>query len=239
MDISVVIPAYNEEKRIVKTLKEIDAYFGKNNYSYEIIVVNDGSTDDTRKIVNDLQKTIKNLVIINNEKNKGKGFVVRQGLLIGSGKYRIFTDADNATSIDQLEKLLPFAKDFDVVIASRAIEGSVISVPQPFYRRILGNIFRSLVRIIAGLKNIKDSQCGFKLLTDKSAEIILPKCSINGLSFDVEILVLAQKMGYKIKEVPVVWVDDPHSKVTLRRMERSIFDLFNIRWNALSGRYKT
>jgi len=249
MYLSIVIPAYNEERRIVKTLMAIDSYFkninsqvyarefiAKNNFDYEILVVSDGSTDKTVEVVKNLK--INNLSIINNKKNMGKGYVVRQGLLAGRGKYRLFTDADNATSIDQLEKFIPYLKDYDIIIASRSLKESVTPVPQPFYRKILGDIYRLLAKNMVGLKNIKDSQCGFKLFNERVIKNILPKCEINGLSFDVEILIVAQKLGYKIKEIPVTWIDVKGSKVTFSRMQRSIFELLNIKWNLLKNKYK-
>lgn len=236
MDISIIIPAYNEEKRIIKTLLNIDLYFQKNNFDYEILVVSDGSTDRTVEVVRSLR--VKNLTIIDNKKNMGKGYVVRQGLLAGRGKYRLFTDADNSTPIDQLEKMIPYLNEYDIVIASRNLKGAIIPVPQPFYRKILGSMYRLLVRVIVGIKNIKDSQCGFKLFNEKTVKNILPQCKIDGLSFDSEILIIAQTFGYKVKEVPVTWIDDNDSKVTLSRMQKSIFELLKIRWNLLTNQYK-
>jgi len=236
MDISVIIPAYNEEKRISKTLIAIDSYCKKSNFDYEILVVNDGSTDSTVKVVENLK--IDNLKIIDNDKNIGKGCVVRQGLLAGKGKYRIFADADNATPIDQLDKFLPYINQFDVIIGSRSIEGAKIAVYQSMHRRLLGKLYKVCVKSIVGLYGIKDTQCGFKLLNAKSTENILKKSVINGLSVDVEILVIAKQLGYRIKEVPVLWSNDAASRVNYRRMQQMGFDLLRIRWNALMGKYK-
>ena len=183
MYLSIIIPAYNEEKRIVKTLKEINSYLIKKDYEYEIIVVNDGSTDNTVLVVNDLK--IPYLTIIDNKKSMGKGYVVRQGLLAGKGQYRLFTDADNATPIEQLDKFLHLIGEFDIIIASRDVEGAEIAVKQPFHRRALAGLYKSLAKLITGLRFIKDSQCGFKLFTKKAVNEIMPKCNINGLSFDV------------------------------------------------------
>lgn len=235
MYLSIIIPAYNEERRIVKTLRSIDSYCKKSNFDYEILVVNDGSTDNTVKVVDDLK--IDNLRIINNNQNVGKGYVVRQGLLAGKGKYRLFTDADNSTPIEELDKFLPYLEENDVLIASRNLKGAITPVAQPFYRKILGGMYRFLTKSIVGLRMVKDSQCGFKVLNEKVVNNVLSKCVINGLSFDVEILIIAQKFGYKIKEIPVTWIDDKDSKVTFSRMKKAVYELFYIRWNLIRGIY--
>ena len=136
MYLSVIIPAYNEEKRITKTLLSIFSYLGKKPFEWEIIVVNDGSQDKTAEVILDLKQKVKNLILINNNENHGKGYVVRQGLLKAQGKYRLFTDADNSTPISELDKLLPYLGKFDIVIASRSINGSKIKKFQPFLQKI-------------------------------------------------------------------------------------------------------
>lgn len=246
MYLSIIIPAYNEEKRLPKTLIEIDKYLRKQTYpskgsgqaSYEIIVVNDGSKDKTAEVVKDLKLTIPNLELIDNKENHGKGFVVRQGLLAGKGQYLLFTDADNSTSIDQVEKILPcFEAGFDIVIGSRDVKGAIIANPQSWLRRKIGDIFNLFVQIIIGLWGIWDTQCGFKALTAKTANDILPRCKIDRWAFDPEILIIAKKLGYKIKEVPVVWLNDPESKVKLKGMIKMGFDLLKIRWNLITRKY--
>ena len=155
------------------------------------------------------------------------------------GEYRLFADADNSTSIDQIEKLLScFKKGYDIVIGSRDIKGAVLDPPQPWHRVFVGNVFNLLVQIIIGLWGIWDSQCGFKALTAKAAKDILPRCKIDRWAFDPEILRIGKKLGYKIKEVPVVWVNDPESKVKLKGMLRMGFDLLKIRWNLINRKYK-
>ncbi len=236
--LSVIVPAYKEEKRIVKTLKEIDKYLSKQTYAYEIIVVNDGSPDRTAEVVRKVIPEIKNLRIINNKTNHGKGYVVRQGLLEAKGKYRVFTDADNSTSIDQIEKMWPeFQNGYEVVIGSRDIKGAVITVPQTWWRIMLGNIFNLIVQIISGLFGIWDTQCGFKGFTKKAVEDIFPKCKINRFAFDVEVLVLVKKLGYKIKEIPVVWINDQASTVGFKSMVKMLIEVFQIRWNLISKKY--
>ena len=257
MFLSVIIPAYNEEKRLPKTLAEIDKYLKNQNYDYEIIVVNDGSKDKTAEIVRDRISNNKNLRLIDNKKNHGKGYVVRQGMLAAIGEHRLFTDADNSTSIDQIEKMWPefaeasphlsprpplsgsvFEKGFDIVIGSRDVKGAVLDPPQPFLRNvILGEGFKLFRKIIIGLWRIEDTQCGFKCFTKKTAENIFPKCKINRFAFDPEILVIAKKLGYKIKEIPVYWRNDPQSKVKFKSMVKMGLDLFKIRFNLIAGKY--
>lgn len=239
MYLSIIIPAYNEERRIGKTLKEIDKYLSKQSYDYEILVVSDGSKDKTSEVVKNLASSIKNLKLIDNKENYGKGYVTRQGMLEAKGDYRIFTDADNSTSIDQVEKMLPYFKQgYDVVIGSRDIKGAVLDPPQPFLRKmILGKGFRLLTQITCGTWHILDSQCGFKCLTKKAVEDILPKCKIDRWAFDPEILVVSKKMGYKIKEVPVVWKNDLESKVKFKSIIKMAIDLFRIRLNLIKGIY--
>lgn len=238
MYLSVVVPAYNEERRLPETLVEIDKYLRKQPYEYEIIVVNDGSKDKTAAIVRQLQIKIANLRLIDNKENHGKGFVVRQGLLEAKGEYRLFTDADNSTTVDQVEKLLPcFKQGFDIVIGSRDVKGAVIANPQPWYRILVGNIFNLSVQIIVGLWGIWDTQCGFKALSAEAANDVLPRCKIDRWAFDPEILIIGKKLGYKIKEVPIVWINDPESKVKLKGMIKMGFDLLRIRMNLITRRY--
>lgn len=237
--LSVIIPAYNEEKRISKTILDIDKYLSKQKYGYEIIVVDDGSKDRTVFVVEKFQDVIKNLRVISNHQNHGKGYVVRQGLLEAKGDFRVFTDADNSTAIDHVEKMWPLVNEnYEVIIGSRDVKGAVIAVPQPWYRRVLlGDSFNLLVQAICGLWGIWDTQCGFKGLTKKAAEEILAECKIDRWAFDPEILVVAKKKGYKIKEVPVTWINDAESKVKLSATIKMLLDLFKIRWNMIQGKY--
>ena len=231
--LSVIIPAYNEEKRLSTTLHDVSAYLRQQPYGYEVLVVSDGSTDKTVEVVS----SFTGVRILHNEKNHGKGFVVRQGLLAARGQYRLFMDADNATPISEVSKLLEQAKKYDVVVGSRSIKGSRIAMPQPFYRRFLGKCYVLLTALIAGLHGISDTQCGFKLLSAKCAGHVLPMCRANGWSFDVEILLVAKKHGYFIKEVPVNWSDGKGSRMSLKGMVLSVIELVKIRWNAVAGKY--
>lgn len=240
MYLSVIIPAYNEEKRITKTLIEIDKYLSRQSYDYEVIVVSDGSKDKTAEVVRNLMPKIKNLKVIDNKENHGKGYVVRQGLLAAKGDFRLFTDADNSTSIDQVEKIWPETKKgFDVIIGSRDIKGAILDPPQPWIRNIiLGEGFKLFRKIVIGLWGVEDTQCGFKCISKKAAEEVLPKCRIDRFAFDPEILVVAKKMGYKIKEIPVYWKNDLDSKVKMGSMVKMALDLFVIRKNLITRAYK-
>lgn len=239
MYLSVVIPAYNEEKRLPKTLEEIDLYLRKQSYNYEILVVNDGSKDRTAEAIENCKLKIANLRLLDNKENNGKGYVVRQGMLNARGEYRLFTDADNSTSIEQIEKMWPeFAKDFDIVIGSRDVKGAVLDPPQPWIRNVfLGEGFKLLRKIVAGLWGIQDTQCGFKCFKKKAVEDVFLKCKINRFAFDPEILIIARKMGYKIKEIPVYWKNDPESKVKPKWIINMAIDLFKIRWNLTTRKY--
>ena len=238
MYLSVVIPAYNEEKRITKTLVEIDAYLKNKSFEYEIIVVNDGSQDKTIEVVKNLQSRISHLQIIDNTHSKGKGFVVRKGLLKAKGDWRLFTDADNSTPINQLEKFLPLVGQYDILIGSRSSRGSEIVKAQPLHRIILGKCYGFLVKTIVNLWGFHDTQCGFKLFSKKSTEDILPRCKTNGLSSDAEILIIAKKLGYRIREIPVVWADDKETKVNFYHMMKALLDVLLIRMNLWRGAYR-
>jgi len=237
--LSVIIPAYNEEMRLPKTLEEIDKYLSKQSYDYEILVVNDGSKDKTVEVAKSLIPKIKNLKVTGYEKNQGKGYAVRFGMLEAKGEYRIFTDADNSTSIDQVEKMWPYFKEsYDTVIGSRDVKGAILDPPQPWLRQlILGEGFKLIRKIIIGLWEIEDSQCGFKGFTDRAANEIFPRCKINRFAFDPEILIIAKKLGYKIKEIPVYWKNDPESKVKFKSILKMGLDLFKIKWNLITKKY--
>ena len=233
MHLSVIIPAYNEEKRLPKTLKAVGGYLERQSYDSEILVVDSSSTDKTFELAQSLVSEIKNLRVMR-VANKGKGYAVRQGMLRAIGDFRLFMDADNATSVDQVEKMWPEVQaGYELIIGSRDIKGAVIAVAQPWWRRRLGDVFNLIVQVCSGLFGIWDTQCGFKGFAKKTAEDIFSKALINGWAFDVELLILARKFGYKIKEIPVTWVNDPHSKVKLKGMIQMLLEVFQIRWNLI------
>ena len=232
--LSVIIPAYNEEKRITGTLRAIDSYLKNQNYSYEILVVDDGSKDKTVDITKSLMSEIQNLNVTGHKKNRGKGYAVRFGMLEAKGEYRLLTDADNSTSVDQIEKMWPeFDAGYDVVIGSRDVEGAISDPPQPSTRVLTGNVFKLLRKIIVGLWKVDDTQCGFKAFSAKCVEKVFVKGKIDRFAFDPEILILAKRAGYKIKEVPIYWKNDLDSKVKFKSMVKMLIDLFRIRLNLI------
>jgi dolichyl-phosphate beta-glucosyltransferase len=239
MKLSIIIPAYNEEKRIVGTLRSIGDYLEKQDYEYEILVIENGSTDKTAEVVKEMFSEVKGLRLEKGSSGKGKGFAVRKGMLVAKGDFRIFVDADNSTPIEQIEKMWPlFEKGFNVVIGSRNIKGAVLDPPQPWYRKtILGEGFKIYRKIIIGLWDIKDTQCGFKCFDKESVEKVFPKCRINDFAFDPEVLILCRKYGYKIKEVPIYWKNDLDSKVKLKSVIKMAIDMFKVRLNLIKRVY--
>ena len=237
--LSIVIPAYNEGKKISATLSSMNEYLRKQDFSYEILVVDDGSTDNTADVVKKLEKKIVGLRLVANKKNHGKGYVVRQGMLEANGQYRLFTDADNSTTLDHLDKFWPEIKNnYDIVIGSIEVAGSKIHEEAAWYRRFLGRVSKYIIRAIAGLWKIKDSQRGFKLFTDKAAKSIFPKQTIERWGFDIEVLVIAKKKKFKVKELPVNWSNPGESKVTLGDYVRTFQELLKIKYNLITGKYK-
>jgi dolichyl-phosphate beta-glucosyltransferase len=237
--LSLVIPAYNEEKRLPNTLQIIDNYFKKQFYTYEIIIVDGGSTDKTSEVVKNFQKQSPRFKLIRLCKNRGKGYHIRTGILNSSGKYIVFTDADCSTPIEEIEKLLFYLENgYDLVIGSRHLFKSAIVLPQNWIRRRMGKIYSSFTQII-GLKNIKDVPCGFKGFRREAAMKIFHRTKLAGFSFDAEVLYLAQrKFNYKIKEVPIKWKDSLGSKVKLWKDPILMtFDLMRIKFYDWMGYY--
>ena len=227
---SIILPAYNEEKRLGPTLARIVEYLDGKDWSAEIIVVDDGSRDGTVKLVEEWMKKDSRIRLVRNPENKGKGFSVRNGMLRARGKYRLFSDSDLSTPIEELDKLLShIGGGVDVAIGSSSIEGSDVQVSQPFYRVFMGKTFNFLVRLLFQTK-MRDTQCGFKLFTKEAVESVFPKAQVNRFGFDVEVLCLAENMGYKVKEVPVVWINSEETKVSAVKDSLDMFlDLIRIR----------
>lgn len=235
--LSVIIPAYNESKRIGKTLKAIDAYLRGVDYSYEILVVDDGSKDDTESVVHALEPEIQNLRFLDFQKNRGKGAVVRDGMLQAKGEIRLFTDADNSTSIDHFEKMRPLFKEgHDIVICSRAMKESVLEPPQSLLRQIPGKIGNLIIQILV-LPGLWDTQCGFKAFTAEAAQAIFSRAKIDRWGFDIEALALAKQLGFRIKEVPVLWKNDPNSHVKASAYLKVLLETLTIRLWLWSGAY--
>lgn len=237
--LSIIIPAYNEAKRLPLTLVDVDKHLSAAEYSYEIIVVDDGSKDATVEIVKRLAAgLIKNLRVVENEKNHGKGFVVRQGMLEAKGNWRLFTDADNSTSVDQIERMIPFFKEgYDVLIGSRAVPGAKLEPPEPLYKRILGKGGNLFIQLVA-VPGVRDTQCGFKCFSERAAERIFGVARSDRWAFDVEALALARKFGFRIKEVPVRWVNDFRSHVKLSAYFTTLFEVVKIRWWLVTNIYR-
>lgn len=226
-DISVIIPAYNEERVVGSAIDQTFAYFTKVGRSFEIIVVDDGSRDETQRIVKEKQKQYTNVKLLANEKNLGKGAAVKLGALRAEGDWLLFLDADLSTAPDEFEKFLPVMKNHDIVIGSRAVSGARITRHQPFFRELGGRFFNLVVRFYLGLP-WRDTQCGFKCFSRKT-KIIFEKQKLNGWIFDVELLWLAHKMSFTVAEVPIVWTDDPTSTVKFRDLFSILRDLRRVK----------
>jgi dolichyl-phosphate beta-glucosyltransferase len=238
--LSVIIPAYNEGNRIVKTLKIISSYLQKQAYSYEILVVSDGSKDDTASIVRDFTIDTPNLRLIDRKENMGKGYTVTQGMIEAKGKIRLFTDADNSTDISYFEAMRPlFDKGYDIVISSREAKdapGAGQEVKQPWYKRLMGDVGNLIIQFLV-VPGIWDTQNGFKAFRDKTAEKIFSMTKIKRWAFDVEILGLAKKFDYKIGIIPVKWINDPNSRVGLMSYFRFFWDVLKIRYYLKNRKY--
>jgi len=225
---SIIIPAFNEERVIADTPRSIINYMKRKNYSYEIIVVDDGSTDTTKNIVETIKKQNENIRLISHGKNKGKALSVKTGMLSASGDIRLFTDADNATDISNLDSFIPYFNSFDVCIGSRGLKNSKIVIHQPFYKEYLGKMGHFLIRYFMSL-DFNDTQCGFKCFKKETAEKIFPLLKTNGWGFDIEVLLRAKKMGYKIIELPVTWACGQNSKVRPIDYLRTLLELLKIK----------
>jgi dolichyl-phosphate beta-glucosyltransferase len=235
--ISIVIPAFNESRRIGESLNRVCEFVEQSPLTFDVIVVDDGSTDTTAEIVRGFRSDC--IKLIQNGENRGKGYSVRNGVLNATGTYVLFTDADLSTPIEELVKLHDIAERdrADIVLGSRAIERRYIERHQPLFREIGGIAFNRVVRVLLGL-DISDTQCGFKLLHRDRTRWIFEKQTINGFGFDPEILFLAAHREMRIREVPVRWSHADETKVrVLRDGLRMLGDLFRIRMNQFAGKY--
>lgn len=215
MLLSIVVPTYNEEMKIQKDIEQIYGYFTSQNYSFEVIVVNDGSTDRTFEKVKSIQKYYTNLHIVSYPKNRGKGYAVKTGILQSRGKNIMFVDAGGCVPFDESEKALRFLQNgYDIAIGSRLLQQSKLIKRQPIYRTISGNCFSFILRNFLKVRNIKDTQCGFKVFRRAIAQDIFSKLKTNGFTFDVEVLLRATQLGYAIKEFPIQWACDHDSRLS-------------------------
>ncbi len=210
MDLSLIIPAYNEAARIGRSLQAGLDYLASVPYSWEILVVDDGSSDDTAARVEEFRDS--GIRLIRLDRNRGKGAAVRRGMLEGTGERRVFTDADFSTPIEELAPMLAHLDEHDIAIGSRAVDRSRVEVHQPWYRETMGKIFNLFVQTLA-VPGIKDTQCGFKGFRGDVAEDVFSRAKSDGFSFDVEALYIARRLGYSIVEFPVRWINDDRSTV--------------------------
>lgn len=237
LELSVVVPAYNEEARLPRTLERIRDYLRRAHPSSEIIVVDDGSTDCTAQVVRALQKEMPELRLLLNGENHGKGYSVRAGMLAARGEITLFTDADLSAPIEEAAKLLDALGSADIAIGSRALDRRLIQVHQSRARELAGILFNRMVRVATGLP-FEDTQCGFKAFRTDRTRIIFEQQRIEDFGFDPEILFLARRHGLRIVEIPVLWAHDAGTKLHVVRDSLLMFvGLWQIRANALIGRY--
>ncbi|OGI25844.1 MAG: hypothetical protein A3J76_04880 [Candidatus Moranbacteria bacterium RBG_13_45_13] len=241
--LSVIIPAYNEGgrkgKELRKNLNDIARYLGKREISYEVVAVSDGSKDNTVEVFREFFGIIKNLVIVDRKINRGKWYSVREGYMKARGEYRLLTDADGATAIDNLEDFWPLMKKGeDIVIGSRDLKAAKILKHQPKWKELMGDAGNLLIQFMMGLRGIDDTQCGFKVFSEKAVRDIVPQLKVDRWGGDFEMLMLAKKKGYKINEVPVVWVDAGQSLVNIRGYINTFKELFQVKWRMITKQYK-
>ncbi len=237
-DYSIVIPAYNEGARLRATLEKVLAYLRQQKWDAEVIVVNDGSRDNTAEIVRELAQTNLALRLIENPGNHGKGYSVRHGMSSARGQIVLFSDADLSSPIEEMPKLLEaLHAGADIAIGSRWLRAELQTQRQPFHRQVFGRIFNLLLRTTLGLQ-FADTQCGFKAFSRRAAQTIFPLQHIERWGFDPEILFLARKFGFKVKEVPVLWGHSGGTRIhPLRDGSRMFFEMLRIRWYDVTGKY--
>jgi dolichyl-phosphate beta-glucosyltransferase len=230
--ISIILPAFNEARRLPPSLERIFAYMDGSGDDYEVIVVDDGSTDGTGEAAAARFRQRTNFEVISYGNNRGKGYAVRYGLQHARGDRVLVSDADLSTPIEEITKMLPLMDEgFDIVIGSRAHKHAEIRQRQPIFREFSGKLFNLMVRLVV-LGQFHDTQCGFKLFRRERVLSLLPHLRIDGFAFDVEILALAQSQGLRLAEMPVVWINSPSSRVRLSAALRAFVDLVDIRRRA-------
>ncbi len=234
--LSIVIPAYNEEVRLPTSLQKIAAFLNGQSYSAEVIIVENGSSDQTYAIAQEFAKKNPLFQALHIEE-RGKGIAVKTGILAARGDYRFICDTDLSMPIEEVNSFLPpVLQNIDIAIASREAPGAQ-RIGEPVYRHFIGRVFNGFVKLMA-LPGLQDTQCGFKCFSAKAVEKLFPLQTIHGWTFDVEVLFLARKFGYAIHEVPIHWYFDPHSKVKFMRDSLHMAgDLIRIRWKAIRKEY--
>jgi dolichyl-phosphate beta-glucosyltransferase len=235
----VVVPAYNEEERLPRSLGRLFEYYSTAGYEYDVAVVSDGSSDRTVEIVAEFARDHSNFKLIQYTPNRGKGYAVRTGMLEAEGDLILFCDADIATPQEETEKLLAHMHEgADIAIGSRPLKESRLEVHQPLYRELLGRSFNMAVQMLA-IRGISDTQCGFKMFTRGAARSVFSRCKLDGFSFDFETLMIARDLGYRIDEVPIRWRHQDGSKVVLLRDgPRMLSDLVKLRFMGKNARLK-
>lgn len=227
-DISVVIPAYNEAGRLGSTLQRAVDYLSRRGVSYEILVVDDGSRDRTIEVAEGFSGH--GVRVIRHERNRGKGAAIKTGIMASLGAEVLLSDADASTPIEELEKLERRLGEAPVVLGSRAVAGADIRQHQPIYREIMGKTFNLIIRTV-GVRGVHDTQCGFKLLQGDVAREIGSRLTIEGFAYDVELVWLAKRLGHQVKEVGVIWVDSPDSRVDpIRSSVSMLVDVIRMRF---------
>ncbi len=236
-ELSIVIPAFNEQRRLPETLRRVRAYLEARRADAEVIVVDDGSRDATAALVEARRGEFPGLRLVSNGVNRGKGYSVRRGMLEARGRIVLFTDADLSAPIEEADKLLAAMRDHEVAIGSRGVDRSLIEVHQSPLRELAGIVFNFLVRAITGLRFV-DTQCGFKAFLREPSRIIFEQQRIERFGFDPEILFLAKRHGLRAVEIPVRWAHDQQTRVNMVRDSLQMFgEVLSIRWNWLLGRY--
>lgn len=236
MLLSIIIPAYNEEKRLPETLKKVREYLVKQSYDFEIIVINDGSSDDTARVIKYLIRNWHGFRQISYEPNHGKGYAVKTGMLAARGDYALLMDADNSTDISEVEKFWPYKEKFEVIIGSRYLKKDSIKIKQPLGRRIVSRLGNFLVRTMLGIHSV-DTQCGFKMFSAIARQNIFPLQQVERWGFDMEILAIAILKGYEIKEIAVDWYDAEGSQVKKGAAIKTLKELWQIKKNMWAGKY--
>ncbi len=235
-NISIIIPAKDEELRLPIFLKTILDYTGKDKHSYEIIVVDDGSRDNTAQVAHSFQKDFSDIKVLSLDRNHGKGYAVKQGFLAARGEIILFLDADGSTGPQEIGRYLSLLEsNYDIVIGSRSLEEGAADIKARFYRKFMGAVFNFFVSTFL-IRGIKDTQCGFKMFKAPVAKDIFSRMHLEGFGFDLELLYLAQRMNYRVKEVPVHWTHVGGSKVHLvRDSVRMFYNIFQIlNWHGSS-----
>lgn len=229
-NISIIVPAYNEAERIIPTLRSIQNHLCNSRYTYEIIVVDDGSTDETVSKLEHLITEMPFLKILEMPENQGKGAAVKNGMLAANGDIRLFTDADGSTPIEELEKLIAPIQNGEAAISigSRYLKESEVEERQPFLRRAWSRLANGVIQKML-LPGIVDTQCGFKAFTAEATQEIFPSCKVKEWAFDLEVLTIAQKLNLTITEIPVKWLNDDRSKGRLGQLPREVRNLIQIR----------